>query len=182
MKHVAGNILAYTGTITLSQYIGSKKTIVARLHNKGGKPLFDFLADCFTGDFTSAKAALPKKIMTYTKTKAEDDTEVFVYSSTHYLLSAAKKVSSTENGSAVCFSFSIPYDDIRGLDQSNSFKNAYIGLYTANVSTTDCKNYLAEFSLESLMENATLALNYSVVVDWVLNITNVSTQQDSGAI
>lgn len=180
MKHVAGNTLAYTGTITLSQYIGSKKTIVARLHNKGGKPLFDFLADCFTGDFTSAKAALPKKIMTYTKTKDEYGTEVFKYSSTHYLLSAAKKVSSTENGSAVCYSFSIPYDDIRGLDQSNSFKNAYIGLYTH--SETDCKNYLAEFSLESLMENATLALNYSVVVDWVLNITNVSTQQDSGAI
>ena len=59
MKNTAINTLKYTGIVTLSQYIGSKKRQIARMHNEGGDALFRFLANCLAGDFTTAKLTMP---------------------------------------------------------------------------------------------------------------------------
>ena len=55
IKGIAKSSLEYTGIVNLSQYINGKKFTIAQLHNAGGKPLFEFLADCLVGDFEIAK-------------------------------------------------------------------------------------------------------------------------------
>jgi hypothetical protein len=162
------------GKITLSQWLGSKKIVVGRTHNSGGKPLFDFLTSCFTGDFSIAQAKLPRKIGIYTR---EDDT---IRGLCKYpLISAAKKVESTSNASAVRYSFIIPYDVISSIE---SFEYAYIGLYPENPidSENPYNDYLASFSLKDL--NRSLFLNSALTVDWDLQIVNGSTEYDESTL
>ena len=66
MKNAARNTLAYIGNVTLSQYVGSKKVVVGKIHNSGSKPLFDFFVSCLTGDFVTASALLPSRIGLFT--------------------------------------------------------------------------------------------------------------------
>ena len=75
MKNIATNTLGYTGIVTLSQYINSKKIKIAQVHNEGSYPLFNFLSDCLLGDFSIAALALPNKIMLLKK----DDNDYTAY-------------------------------------------------------------------------------------------------------
>ena len=65
--------LAYTGIVTLSQYIGTKKIKLAQMYNKGGDSLFTFISDCLTGDFDIARLNRPTKIMLLNCSKENDD-------------------------------------------------------------------------------------------------------------
>ncbi len=173
MKNIARNTLAYVGDVTLSQYVGSKKVKIGHVHNKGGKPLFDFLASCFTGDFATANTLLPRKIWLF-EAEFNNDTikdGTFKDHSTQGILSPARKSDSTENASSVRYSFSIPYTYITSLD---TFEHAYIGLYTEHEENPD--NYLAYFSLSTL--NRSLFLNTALVIDWELQVTNDSTNYE----
>ena len=63
LKSSTTSRVEYTGIVRLSQYTGGKKFTIAEMHNVGGKPLFDFLADCLIGDFDLAKLDRPTKIL-----------------------------------------------------------------------------------------------------------------------
>ena len=62
MKNTAINTLNYTGIVSLSQCIGNRKIKIAQMHNTGGASLFNFLANCLIGNFTTAKINYPTKI------------------------------------------------------------------------------------------------------------------------
>ena len=170
MKNIARNTLTYTGNVTLSQYIGSKKVVVGKIHNSGGKTLFDFLVSCFTGDFITANTLLPRKIALFTAETTDDGvlSRIVEKCGEWGLLSPARKVDSTEDNSSVRYSFSIPFEIISPI---TSFEKAYVGLYTE--FEDDCMNYMAYFSLHDL--DRSLFLNTALVVDWELQITNGST-------
>ena len=71
-KNKAINTFTYTGVVTLSQYIGSKKIQVAQVHNAGGASLFEFLADCLIGDIEIAQTKRPTKIKLIYHSKIDD--------------------------------------------------------------------------------------------------------------
>jgi hypothetical protein len=172
IKNATKNTFTYSGKVTLSQYIGTKKVVIGQTNNSGGKPLFDFLVNCFTGNFNTAKVLLPRKIGLYIKNTDGNISGYDFYG----LITPAKKVNSTASNGTVRYSFSIPFEVISGID---SFAEAFIGLYPenpvviSNDANDEYENYLANFSLKDL--NRSLFLNSALVVDWDLQVGNAST-------
>ena len=142
MRNTAINNLTYTGIVTLSRYVGSKKIKIAQLHNTGGNPLFDFLADCLIGDFVTAKVFRPTKIMLLNRIEVSDEPGTYEYDSKSgfiYLLTKPEKIDSATQ-SKVRYSFIIPKDQIEGVDTTTGLG---IGLYTDSTTLDDINNYAA---------------------------------------
>lgn len=164
IKSVAKNNIGYTGVVKLSQYTGNKKFIIAEIHNEGGKPLFDFLSDCLTGNFTVASANVPNKILllnideeTYpAEIKAADDADFI------YLLTMPEKVYSEEEG-IVRYSFIIPQEYFTSSKRFNA-----IGLYA------DSAEYAEDYAAYCKVDTSTWSVSISsvLVLDWELHIAN----------
>lgn len=170
MKNTAINTLAYTGIVTLSQYIGSKKVELIKTHNKGGAPLFDFLADCLIGDFTIAIATRPVKIMVLRYDTSNNETTYTSASGFIYLLTKPEKLYTDTGTRRVRYSFIIPADRVEKL---GNFENIGIGLYNTAASNPDrdAADFAAFCDLKDLPRQANL-INASLVVDWELEFTN----------
>ena len=162
IKGTSINSLQYTGIVTLSQYIGGKKFTLAQIHNDGGKPLFNFLADCLAGDFDMAKVDRPTKILLlnisedYSMSKATD-------TAFYYLLSKPEKVYSDTEG-IVRYSFMIPQEIFAGT------KFNAIGLYTDTATFLDVNNYAAYCKLDAEFFDKVSASSV-LVLDWELHIS-----------
>jgi hypothetical protein len=163
IKGTAINSLAYTGIVKLSQYIGRKKFTIAQMHNAGGKPLFDFLADCLVGDFEIAKLDRPTKILLLNEdennnlSKANDTGFI-------YLTSKPEKVYDEAEG-IVRYSFIIPQDIF-----ANTNFNA-VGLYTGTATTVDIEDYAAYCYIGTDVLND-ISISSVLVLDWELHISN----------
>lgn len=164
MKNTATNELAYTGIVTLSQYNGKSKTVLAKLNNSGGLSLFNFLSDCFLGDFSVASVNRPTKIMLLKKSITDNSVDYKSTSGFIYLLTKPEKIfNSTITNSTVCYSFIIPREYL------NSDFNC-IGLYPDSATTSDVTEYSAicEVDASAIPVSASTIL----VVDWELIINN----------
>lgn len=174
MKNKALNTFKYTGIVTLSQYIGSKKVKIAQAHNTGGNPLFDFLANCLVGDFALAEASRPNKIMLVKRTEetSSDGKKSYDYESKSpviYLLTTPEKVYSATQ-SIVRYSFLISRD---ALDAITNFDGLGIGLYTAGYPDSDLMENPENFAAYCDVELSKKGLiNAALVVDWELVISN----------
>jgi hypothetical protein len=160
-KGIAINTVGYTGIVTLSQYTKGKRFIVAQTHNAGGKPLFNFLADCLAGDFNIAKLDWPTKILLLNV----DDGVISKASNTRFihLLSNPEKVYSDSEG-IVRYSFIIPQTIFAG----TSF-NA-IGLYPDSATLNDFNDYAALCKIDT--SKANISISSVLVLDWELHISN----------
>jgi hypothetical protein len=171
MKNTAINTLGYTGIVTLSQYIGSKKVEIAKVHNAGGKILFDFLSDCLIGDFDIAKINRPTKIMLLNCYDKEDESTgsiTPVYESVSgfiYLLTKPEKVFDAKNG-VVRYSFSIPRSQLEG--GSMSFNS--IGLYANSTTALSPEDFAAVCKVD--ITPTDISMSSALVVDWELYISN----------
>ena len=166
MKSTVINTLKYTGMVTLSQYIGTKKVKLVQKHNRGGNALFNFLTDCLVGDFTKAKAASPNKIVLLGK---GTDEEYIPKSGVIYLLSPAEKFYDEDEGWKVRYSFMVPKDQV----EATTFIDLSIGLYnsTFDDKTGNLLNYVALFELDP-KEVPSVLTNTALVIDWELSISN----------
>lgn len=181
MRNIITNNLTYAGTVTVSQRIGHKKVPVLQVHNNGNLPLFNFLTECLTGNFETAKLARPTKIMILKQTKFPDEgVEKLTYerlSSFIYLLASPERRYSSETTSIskVCFSFIIPRDLLESIDFENDDKDVtyMLGLYPANATLSDITEYSAicEFDL-SRVNASTIGVSSVLVVDWELSISD----------
>lgn len=171
MKNTAINTLKYTGIVTISQYIGSKKIKLAQTHNAGGNSLFNFLADCLVGDFSIAALNRPTKIrlLNYSETKdtatgkkIENYTPV---SDFLYLYTKPEKVYNISKG-IVRYSFVISRDIL----ESSDFNS--IGLYNDSATELETENFAA-FCEINIPRTEILASSL-LVVDWELIISNMS--------
>jgi hypothetical protein len=163
MKNTATNTLGYTGIVTLSQYINSKKLKIAQMHNEGSYPLFNFLSDCLIGDFAIAELDIPEKIMLLSRdTAGEDYIDV---SGFIYLLSKPEKVYNRSVGT-VRYSFIVPKTKLISAEFS------HIGLYTR--SATEAMEYAAicEVNFSKLSKLGNISTSSALVVDWELTISN----------
>jgi hypothetical protein len=172
MKSKAISTLTYTGIVTLSQYIGSKKIKIAQIHNTGGNPLFRFLADCLAGDSALAAMDRPTKIMLVKRNKYKqvDGTILYDYerkSGFIPLLTQPEKVYS-DTESTVKYSFMIPRAMLEEID---SFEGLGIGLYPNGALDVkaDLPNYAAFCEIAA---TKSALINAILVVDWELHISN----------
>jgi hypothetical protein len=168
MKNVAINTLKYTGIVTLSQYIGTKKVQLMQVHNAGGKPLLDFLYECLIGNFDTAQLNMPTKIMLLKAEEVGDDTtQTHNYHSSSlsfiHLRTKPEKTLLNDSQACVTYSFTISRDQIQG-----DFD--HIGLYTATATSQDLNNYAAICEVD--LSTAEISLSSALVVDWQLLITN----------
>ena len=172
MKNMALNTLTYTGIVTLSQYVGSKKIKLAQVHNAGGASLFSFLAGCLAGDFTLARYNAPTKIKFIERNGSLE--EGYSYTSLTQFISFRTPPEPTYNAgeSHVKFSFVIPRDFIEKLTVSSSSNGKIVGLglYANSISEQDHGNFMAFCELTKF-ENSSLHNAY-LVVDWELIISN----------
>jgi len=172
MKNTAINTLAYTGVVTLSQYIGQKKYKVATLHNEGGNSLFNFLADCLVGDFTIARSNKPSKIMLISRTANGSGDYTYTSASGFiFLLTDPEKVYDVASSGLNCrvrYSFIIPQDMIEGI----SLDNLGIGLYSYSETAPEAFAAYCELGVTT-----NSLINTALVVDWELIISNSSVQE-----
>lgn len=162
MKNTAINTLGYTGTVTLSQYIGSKKIKLTQMKNSGAYSLFNFLSDCLVGDFEVAKLSRPAAIRLL-----EHDSTTNSYtpcSDFIFLLTKPEKVYSDNKG-IVRYSFAISRDILT----SSSFNS--IGLYSSSVSDVEPESFAAVCKIN--IPRAEIAASSMLVVDWELTISNM---------
>ena len=163
-KGIVNNTVGYTGIVTLSQYTGTKKRVLASTHNEGGKALFDYLADCLAGNFDTANINRPTKIMLLNITEDAQPVNKALNTSFIYLLTNPEKVYSETEG-VVRYSFTVPHDMLIG----TSF-NA-IGLYPASATESDLADYAAICNIE--VNTNSLSLSSVLVLDWELHMSNI---------
>lgn len=161
LKGTTMNTLGYAGMVTLYQHTGTKKTVLARKHNEGGRALFNYLADCLLGDFAAAKSECPTKVMLL---NINDDGSITKASNTSFIhiLTKPERVYNETDG-VVRYSFIVPQDML-----STSF-NA-IGLYPASATEADLEDYSAYCSIA--LDSNSLSLSTVLVIDWELHISN----------
>jgi hypothetical protein len=170
MKNKAINVLNYTGIVTLSRYVGTKKIKVAQVHNTGGTSLFNFLANCLAGEFDVAKVNIPTKIRLLYRS---GDTDNYTYSpiTSSIFLRTPPEPSFTTGESRVKFSFIIPRDYLDSISLVSTPDNTLcLGLYANSVSEEDSENFMAFCELENLDQS--ILVNAYLVVDWELIIAN----------
>ena len=167
IKGTTINSLGYTGIVTLSQYIGAKRKILAKSHNEGGMALFNYLASCLAGDFDIVSVDRPTKILLLDMNRDESTGDIklerAVNSRFITLLTKPEIVYSNVEG-IVRYSFVIPQEMLMGTNF-----NA-IGLYSASAVEEDINDYAACCSIE--LDKNNMSLSTVLVVDWELHISN----------
>ena len=167
MKSKILSTLSYTGVVTLSRYTGSKKIELAQLHNTGGSELFNFISDCFLGNFSDAENERPTKIKVLNYSIVEGSYTYTSASGFVHLLTKPEKISK-DNQSCIRYSFLIPRDVINNI--ANTERLA-LGLYSKKSLNDESvvENFSAVCDITSAKN---LFNNTSLVVDWELIITN----------
>jgi hypothetical protein len=163
MKNTAINKLEYTGTVTMSRYIGSKKVKIAQAQNAGKYPLFNFFSDCLLGDFDIARANRPDRIRLLSKTdeNAYESRSGFIIQT-----NKPEKVYSESEG-IVRYSFIITMEHLQG----NTFNS--IGLYNSSAEGAD--EFVASVQIPQAQAeqlSASLSISSALVIDWELHIAN----------
>lgn len=162
MKNNAINTLSYTGIVTLSRYVGSKKIEIAKLYNSGGYSLFNFFSDCLVGNFDIAKINRPTKIMLL----AKDASGEFKQASDFIIQVSSPEKFYSRTGSKVKLSFMIPRDKFT----STTF--THIGLYADSTNYDEYTQYAALVAKPSTLTN--LSSSSALLIDWELNISNTT--------
>lgn len=163
MKNIAKNAIGYTGIVTISRYNHNKKVEIAKVHNEGRNPLFDFLASCLIGDYALASAYIPNKVrLLYTGSSGE----ISAASGFIHMTTPPEKITD-EKKSCARYSFLIPADRIE-----SAFNG--IGLYTkaATDKIDELEDFAAYCKIPSIGSDST-----ALVIDWELIISNTDDKE-----
>lgn len=166
LKGITKSNIEYTGIVTLSQYTKGKKFTIAKIHNVGGKSLFNFLVDCLMGDFDIARIDRPTKIALLNVDEEKNITAAENTSFIH-LLTKPEKVYSKDEG-IVKYSFVIPQEYFTAGNASGAARFNAIGLY-AN-SATEVEDYAAYCTVDT--SDWEISISSVLVLDWELHISN----------
>lgn len=166
LRGTAINNIAYTGVVRLSQYTNDKKFIIAEVHNEGGKPLFDFLAECLIGDFDIAKLDRPTKILLL---NIDDKNNITPAENTSFIYLLTKPdMLYSEDESIVNYSFMIPQEYFAAGNANGATRFNAIGLYPN--SATSAEDYAAYCKIDT--SDWSISISSVLVLDWELHISN----------
>ena len=165
-RGITKSSIGYTGIVTLSQYTNGKKFNIARVHNVGGKSLFNFLVDCLMGDFELATIDRPIKIILL---NVDDEKIISAAENTSpiYLLNKPEKIYSEHEG-IVKYSFIIPQEYFAAGNASGATRFNAIGLYAD--STENIEDYAAYCEVDT--SDWEISISSVLVLDWELHISN----------
>jgi hypothetical protein len=179
LRGKAKNNVAYTGIVKLSQYMNGKQAIIDEIHNEGGMPLFDFIANCLVGDFKAAQTGRPTQILLL---NINEQNEVSQADNTSFipLLALPERVYSAKEG-IVKYSFIIPQEYFAAGNTEGAVRFNAIGLYadSAKDPATDAANYAALCKVKP--ENWSVSISTVLVLDWELHILNAPTEANASA-
>ena len=156
--------ISYNGQVTIKAVDGKRVLYSSRSHNTGKQKLFDFLANCLTGDFVAAKSAMPCRIACFSG-EVSKDTKVSTYV---YCDSSNYINHKTEDMAEVVFRFRIPYTCLKAGTTIN-----YLALFPDVPSDpeTDC---CAEFMLADGINVPNSGGNYTILVEWKITLQDSS--------
>lgn len=176
----------YTGTVTVSAYLGERLIQQETHHNAGLQNLFKFIGSCLQGNWAEAKSKKPSKIVLLRAATGENLTigsddcsnpieNASYWSSTYavcspaaYTNAAVSKITSVEGkpASAVTYHFSIPF-----LKLLSGSKVQKLMLLPSNVSDY-AREACAYYILKNEIEIPEASGNFTLVIDWTLTFTN----------
>jgi hypothetical protein len=162
MKNTTINSLEYSGTVTISMGVGTKKVNVAKIQNTGKQSLFNFFADCLVGDFDVAEAERPNKIMLLHYNAADDRYE----SRSGFIYGRPEKIYNSSEG-VVCYSFTITRDKLENITFDS------IGLFSHATKNLENDNFVAIVdNVQDKLNKKNLSVSSALVIDWELHISN----------
>lgn len=172
MNSTATNNIGYSGVVTLSKYVKSKKVQIAKMHNEGRKPLFNFLAECLLGNFDAAAVLRPTKIMLLNITT--DNKEEIISSSSgfiSYVTIPERADSSSIDGAVIKYSFIVPRAILQATTHEGGF--THIGLFNETDSDEMSPAAVVEINKEDANMTA-LTSSAVLVVDWELSLQPIN--------
>lgn len=165
--------LTYNGNVVTYIELPNKKRVkIAESHNTGGADLFHFFSECLAGNYSTAAELRPTKIkLLY----AETNTTTYEDRSDFCAVDEGVKVSSDDNGYYATFHFKVPYALIKPVQEQTKNKVNHFGLYKTAETNNDkyCALYNLGTDTISLVD---LGKNYSIIIEWTLQVTNQATQ------
>lgn len=179
--------LEYSGNVTIKLYDGERLLRTSKHHNTGCAKLFNFIADCLTGNFSGAKSSRPCKVVLfkhdtdYPIGSDKDDTVTFQPNSFNEKSRVSTKVFydttiypgiNEDGSSSITYHFRIPFLCLVGGERVYK-----VGLYPNTISdlrTDICAYYLLAKDEENKQdfEIPTEGGNFTVIIDWTLTIKN----------
>lgn len=188
IKNNTSDCAQYTGTVTVSSYLGDRLIQQETHHNTGLIKLFRFIGNCLQGNFFEAKYNRPCKIVLLREGTGEDDLENSTplnlnaldakerhFWSSEYAVcgpilydSAAQVETDTRSNptSAVTYHFRIPF--LKLVSGTKIKKLLLLPTITTDYVTDAC----AYFVLPEPIEVPRASGNFTVIIDWTLTFTN----------
>lgn len=170
------NCIEYKGKITVSVLENERVLSKNIYYNNGTNKLFAFLTNCLSGDFNTARANRPCRLVLLTTadeeaeyitdSKPTDNNYSNYWSETYY---AAPPVyygkAPTTLGNKITYSFRVPFLQLQG-----GAKIKKMALVPELSSEVD--DICAYYVLGSEIEVPTVGGNFTILVDWELSFNN----------
>lgn len=178
IENFTGNSIEYKGQITVSIFEDDRMISKNTYYNQGTNKLFTFLTNCLSGDFNTAMASRPCRLVLLKKGSSEDlatstptatnkDSNGKTYwGETYY---AAPPVyygkTPTITANKITYNFRVPFLVL----QSGAIikKMALVPENSSSVS-----DICAYYTLTDEIEVPTAGGNYTILVDWELSFSN----------
>lgn len=161
---------AYSGEVTVSVMRGSSVISKQKHHNDGGEALWKFVANALAGNFDHGSR--PSRIQLYS------DKELSVPASERILTDTAAttaKITDKQSGETIGWSatlyFRIPYARIFSPEVAGMKLYGRLSA-DAGQDSEVCALHTLEEPIEGI--DPTTSKNYSLVIEWKLQITNVT--------
>lgn len=166
--------IGYSGNIVVKVVKGKKTVATIKSHNAGGIDLWHFLAMCIAGDYRGASDLRPCNVELYNRASGTDTS-----ASARVLVDTSADINSDSSGNAGAITgytttlhFKIPSTYITTSSKINVLK-----LYGSTPSKTGgVDNICAEVELSDTeaIDPASYSGQYSLIVEWTLEVKNVS--------
>ena len=179
---------SYTGSVTVSTYLGDRLTQTQTIHNEGMAGLFEFIASCLRGEYSTAKGLRPCKLVLLKQGASEPanstpysntayDSEKHHFWSSKYAISTPMlydtappiEIDTGDNpSSSITYHFRIPYLSLVGGAEIKKLL-----LLPANPTNYE-QEACAFLVLDTAIKVPTSGGNFTIIIDWTLTFNNGS--------
>lgn len=170
------NAIEYSGKITVSTLDGDRVISKQTYHNNGTNKLFSFLSNCLSGDFNTAKATRPCRLLLLKTDAAEidkisdskpTDSDYSDYWDAEYYAAPPVYYSKTPVaiGGTVTYNFRVPF---LILENGVNIKKMALVPETSN----GVEDISAYYVLNDSIQVPTSGGNFTILVDWELSFAN----------
>ena len=168
------NAIEYSGQITVSALDGDRVISKQTYYNNGTNKLFSFLSNCLSGDFNTARASRPCRLLLLKTDNTENttnskptDTNYSDFWDVNYYAAPPVYYSKTPAvvGGKITYNFRVPFLILE--NGVNIKKMALVPEASNNVDDIS-----AYYILDDSIQVPTNGGNFTILVDWELSFAN----------